>query len=174
MAHFVGQTGAAAIAPGPLASPDHRNIQRDFRWAHAPTLIQIAPFTEGTLWTSSGGIGGGLSGYGSLDGDTGTSVPHWEPWDSGGGWEDTGGQKQNVIVGQTLNSSGAALPGCTVRLFLTSSNAFVGSVVSDNGGYYRIPTPYGTAVAHYVVAFLAGSPDVSGATDNTLVPTATG
>ena len=112
MAHFVGQSGAAALAPGPLASTDHRNVQSDFRWAHAPTMIQLAPFTEGTLWTSSSGLGGGMSGYGSLDGDAGSSVAHWEPWDSGG-WEDTGGQKQNVIVGLATGTNVTNLTSVT-------------------------------------------------------------
>jgi hypothetical protein len=71
------------------------------------------------------------------------------------------------LSGVTKNLSGVALPGCTVRLFRTSDNACLGSTISDGSGNYAYPVPGGVPL--YAVAYLAGSPDVAGVTDNTLV-----
>jgi hypothetical protein len=53
---------------------------------------------------------------------------------------------------------------------LTSNDTYVGQAVSDSAGYYELGTPY-SGQAHYVVAYLPGSPDVSGTSVNTLIPT---
>ena len=77
----------------------------------------------------------------------------------------------NIVLhvrGVTKDSTSAPLAAVTVSLFLTSTNALLGTTVSDGSGNYDFPlfTPVGP---FYVVAYKAGSPDVAGTTVNTLV-----
>jgi hypothetical protein len=70
------------------------------------------------------------------------------------------------IVGVTKDSAGAALGSCLVTLFRTADNSLVHQVISDVNGNYRI---YASLVLqHYILAYKVGSPDVTGATVNTL------
>src|SRR3954454_12263498 len=73
-----------------------------------------------------------------------------------------------AISGVTRDSTGAALGSCTVKLYRTATDVLVDTTVSDVSGNYSFPnvTPGDT---YYVVAYLAGSPDVEGTTNNTLV-----
>jgi hypothetical protein len=76
-------------------------------------------------------------------------------------------QANRVVSGVTKDSSGAALAGCTVRLFNTATNVLEQTAVSDASGNFSFvvdPTQ-----AYYVVSYKAGVPDVTGATVNTLV-----
>jgi hypothetical protein len=72
------------------------------------------------------------------------------------------------IYGVTRDSGGTALASCTVNLFRTSDNAFIDRVVSGADGAYEFRSGSLTT-NYYVVAYKAGSPDVSGTTVNTLV-----
>lgn len=72
------------------------------------------------------------------------------------------------IFGVTKDSTGAALGSCTVDLFTTTDNVLVATTVSDASGNYEF-RGRSTSFTHYVVAYKAGSPDVSGTTVNTLV-----
>jgi hypothetical protein len=76
------------------------------------------------------------------------------------------------ISGVTRDAADNPLGGVTVKGFRTSDDAYIGAVVSDANGNYSFPSPY-PSTQHYLVAFLAGSPDTAGSTDNTLTPTAT-
>lgn len=72
------------------------------------------------------------------------------------------------IAGVTRNSAGAAIGLCQVQLFRTSDDVFFDEIQSDAAGNFEfrgasLPTNY------YLVAYLAGSPDVMGTTVNTLV-----
>ena len=99
----------------------------------------------------------------------------FDTWQSFAG----GSQSKNRFVGQTLDSAGAPLGNCTVQGFLTNdyayagllADAFVGQMTSDPGGYYEFWTPY-SGQQHYLVCYLGGSPDRTGASVNTLVPAA--
>jgi hypothetical protein len=75
-----------------------------------------------------------------------------------------------VIAGTTKNSASAALGGCVVNLFATATNVLQQTSTSDGSGNYvfGVNDPITT---WYVVAYLAGSPDVAGTTVNTLVGT---
>ncbi len=78
-----------------------------------------------------------------------------------------GGTKaRKIISGITLNSSGVAVGGVTVKGYQQSNDEYIGSVVSASDGAYSLSTPYSTA--HYVVAYLAGSPDTAGTSKNNL------
>lgn len=74
------------------------------------------------------------------------------------------------ISGVTRDANGAALGGCTVQLFRTRDDLFLDEVVSDGSGNYIIGSGSPTET-YYIVAYLAGSPDVTGATLNTLIAT---
>src|SRR3954469_7696551 len=79
-----------------------------------------------------------------------------------------------VLTGVTKDSSGAALGGCTVRVFRTADNSYIGATVSDAVGAYAFALPTGGAADQYfVVSYLAGAPDVAGTTLNTLTGSAT-
>lgn len=71
------------------------------------------------------------------------------------------------IVGQTRDSAGAVLANCTVTLFRTYDDMPQKVTVSDADGNYSFPVSPGST--YYCVAYKAGSPDVTGATVDTLV-----
>jgi hypothetical protein len=72
-----------------------------------------------------------------------------------------------TIVGITKDSVGVAVGACTVNLYLTETNQWVNTTVSDGSGNYSfIATP---GRQYYVVSYKAGSPDIAGTTVNTLV-----
>jgi hypothetical protein len=81
-----------------------------------------------------------------------------------------GTQTLKFLKGRCVDTSDAALSGVNVQAFRTSDDAFAGyEVQSREDGSYDLPTNF-PGVTHYVVAYLAGSPDRTGATVNTLVP----
>jgi hypothetical protein len=71
-----------------------------------------------------------------------------------------------LIEGVTRDRAGAVLSNCQVLVFRTVDNVLVGSSQSNANGEYSIAVP--TQGAHYVVAYLAGTPDVAGTTANTV------
>lgn len=72
------------------------------------------------------------------------------------------------VTGVTKDSAGAALAGCTVQIFRTWNDEFLGETISDGAGNYSIRA-HGTA-PFYLVAYLAGGTDVAGTTVNTILP----
>jgi len=58
-----------------------------------------------------------------------------------------------------------------VQGFVTASDAFVGEVTANEDGTYVLGTEQLKKTPHYIVAYKAGSPDISGTTVNTLLPT---
>ena len=72
------------------------------------------------------------------------------------------------ITGITRDSAGAVLGNCVVHLFRTSDDVEVDQVNSDASGNFTFTTGVSPANTQYIVAYKAGSPDVSGTTLNTL------
>ena len=70
-----------------------------------------------------------------------------------------------AIAGVTRDSSGIALAGCTVDLYLSSTRQRVATTVSDGSGNYSFGATVGP---YFVVSYKAGAPDVMGTTANTL------
>ena len=172
MSCILGTGGAQTpqVGVGPVAATDDRAVAPvlNYAWSKQPFDFAMNPWADGVLWPSSTGLGGGLQGYGGPQLDAGSQVQKWDVPASG--WSDTGGQKQLTIVGQTIDQYGNALGSCVVKGYVTATNMYVGSVTSDTGGYYSLPTPNINTTQHYLVASKAGSPDVAGVTDNTLTP----
>lgn len=82
-----------------------------------------------------------------------------------------GSQSIKFIKGMCVDTSDVAISGASVQAFRTSDNTFGGYVVQSRpDGSYDVPTLW-SGVAHFVVAYLAGSPDRTTATLNTLTPT---
>lgn len=77
------------------------------------------------------------------------------------------GQWRRAIYGLTKTSAGVLLPGCTVDLFDTATDTKRDTCVSDASARYEVSAyldgPF------YIVAYLAGTPDVAGTTVNTLI-----
>lgn len=87
----------------------------------------------------------------------------WEGYDLTGG-----AMYRFAISGVTRDVNGSPLGGVTVKMFRTSTDEMVGSVVSDPLGNYFVTSPY-YPDTHYIVMYKAGFPDVFGTTVNTLI-----
>ena len=78
-----------------------------------------------------------------------------------------------ALTGVTRDSTGAALGNCSVIAVETGRMTIDGSPImamgtSDGSGNFSLPVPHN--VAHQVIGYLPGSPDVAGLTVNTLTP----
>ncbi len=73
----------------------------------------------------------------------------------------------SAIAGVTRDGNGNALAHCALILFRTIDNSIAALGQSDGSGQYRLGASM--ALSHYLVAYLAGSPDVCGTSVNTLV-----
>jgi len=73
-----------------------------------------------------------------------------------------------AIRGVTKDSAGAPLGGATVQLFRAADDSFRSETIADGAGNYVLYPDVGGPF--YIVAYLAGAPDVAGTTVNTLLP----
>lgn len=117
-------------------------------------------------WPAGGFIDNGSGINTFFNSDPSLRLGQFEAWVYG----DTGARKPQFIYGQVQNASGTPMASVNITAFITATNQPDGSCVSDSNGNYQCPcnTP---GVAHYLVAYLPGSPDTAGVTSNTLVPT---
>src|ERR1041385_6586124 len=67
-------------------------------------------------------------------------------------------------------ADGVLLPSCDVHLFDTATDTEQGQTTSDASGAWSVST-LTSAGPYYAVAYLVGSPDLSGTTLNTLTAT---
>ena len=93
----------------------------------------------------------------------------------GGQYEDPeygpgGSFRPYFIVGQVVSAGLTPVGGANVQGFLTASDVTCGQITTDSNGNYQLPTIY-VGQAHYLVAYLPGSPDTAGTTVDTLIPT---
>lgn len=87
----------------------------------------------------------------------------WSEW-TVNGWGNLG---QKLIIGICVDATGNVVTGATIEGFVTANNVLVNVTSTDGLGNYQLGTVY-PGVAHYLVAYRAGSPDISGTTVNTL------
>lgn len=78
---------------------------------------------------------------------------------------------QYVLSGISMDSVGAALPGCTVNVFATGTNLHQGTTVSDSQGAWTMTVIGPAGMTFFLVEYLAGLPDVAGTSVNTLQAT---
>lgn len=75
-------------------------------------------------------------------------------------------ERNYLVAGVTRDSSGVALGSCVVKLFNAASDTIEQSTTSDGSGNYSFNVD--KTKSWYVIAYKAGSPDVTGATINTI------
>src|SRR5271165_2134471 len=96
----------------------------DYRTLGGNFVSQIPMDHADILWPRSQAFGGaGLSGV--LNPDPAAQAWEWNVYT-------TGSRHREVFTGQTLDASGAALGGCTVMLFNTSTGQIVDTQTSDS------------------------------------------
>jgi len=166
----VGATGGGFSAQPATLQPAFDESRHDPRWqwqCRAPKT-----WKDKNCWYSLWSFGCRV-GAGSPIGSDGASwydlsmKDLFEPYSCDG----EGTQTLKFIKGMAVDTSDAPLSGADIHAFRTSDDAYGGyEVQSREDGSFDIPTQY-PGVAHYVVAYLSGSPDRSGATANTLIPT---
>lgn len=88
-----------------------------------------------------------------------------ELYDETKGFDRDLGQQNERIIGVSRDATGAALGGCSVKVFRTADDVLVASTVSDaSGNWTAYPNQQGP---YYFVEYKAGSPDVFGTSPNT-------
>jgi hypothetical protein len=75
-------------------------------------------------------------------------------------------ERNFTITGVTKDSTGAALGGCTLRLFNAASHVLAQTTISDASGNYSFVVD--KTQTWYVVSYKGGAPDVAGTSVNTL------
>jgi hypothetical protein len=165
--HLYGTAGATGGGFATLAGlqPSYEESCHEPRWSWQ----QRAPKTlnDRNAWRSGWSfgcstMGGGLD-YGAIE----TDADRFEPFSCDG----PGTQSLKFLKGVCRDVSNNPLSGVVVQAFRTSDDTFAGYEVQSRGdGSYDLATNF-PGVAHYAVAYLAGSPDRAGTTVNTLIPT---
>jgi hypothetical protein len=77
----------------------------------------------------------------------------------------------NFLLGVCKDSNDVPVANANVQAFVTSTDEFKGQVFANVDGAYLLGVQSPKNVPHYLVAYKSGSPDVSGTTVNTLLPT---
>lgn len=122
-----------------------------------------------SLWPTARFCGGGdVGGQGYMPvgqglGDSGM----FEPYSCDG----EGTQTKRFIRGTCVDASEVPVANATVQAFRTSDDFYAGEGVSLDDGTYYVGVEQALGVAHYLVAYKPGSPDIAGTTVNTLTPT---
>jgi len=166
---------AGATGGGFSAQPGTLQPALDERWAEPRWSWQArAPKTwrDKNLWYSLWSFGCRVSG-GAPIGSDGASWGDlsmkdlFEPYSCDG----EGTQSKRFLRGTVQDSVGSPVAGALVQGFVTSTDAYVGEVQSNLDGTYVLGTETLPGVAHYLVAYKPGSPDIAGTTVNTLTST---
>lgn len=165
--HNYGTVGATGGGFATLATlqPCYEENLHEPRWSMQQRAPKTArdPYAWISVWSF------GLTTFGTtMDYLTVRSSPDvFEPYSCGG----EGNQSMKFLKGVCRDVGSSPLSGVVLQGFRTSDDASSGyEVQSRSDGSYDLPTNF-PSVAHYVVAYLAGSPDRAGTTVNTLVPT---
>lgn len=83
-------------------------------------------------------------------------------------WRSFGSNGRLGFVGVTRDQYGSAIGNCRVRCFRAATDELMSSVLSDANGNYIATTPY--YEGHYLTVHKSGTPDICGATPETLFP----
>jgi len=139
--------------PDPIAN----YFKREDLWFGVPTF-------RSPWWPSS--QGGAF--LGSLGSDVACFSDKFSRWTDSWGNHPGGCNGRLSFVGVTRDQFGSPTGGVTVKLFRTSTDQLVSTVLSDASGNYTITTPY-YPDGHYLVCYKTASPDIFGTTVNTLI-----
>ena len=149
----------------PLFREERLDVRPDYSWQRRSAKTMKDPTRWVSLWSWGARIG-----MGTVDGDAPCLICRgngFEPFSCDG----AGTQTKRFIRGVTKDSGGSPLANAIVQGFVTATDTFVGEVTSGEDGTYTLGTETIAGVAHYLVAYKAGSPDVAGTTVNTLTST---
>lgn len=120
-----------------------------------------------SLWSFGCRVGGGLlEGYAPISNDM-QSADLFEPYSCDG----EGTQTTRFLKGICQDDNSAVVADAIVRAFRVDTNAFVGQATSRLDGSYDVPTDTAPGVAHRLVAYKDGSPDFTGASEDTITST---
>lgn len=149
-----------------LFAEERLDTRPDWSWQRRSAKTWKDPLQWRSCWSFGCRVGGGdLEGYaqgvGMADHDG------YEPFSC----DHAGTQTKRFIRGVTKNASGTPISDVIVQGFVTATDAYVGQDVSRDDGTYLLGTETVAGVAHYLVAYKAGSPDIGGTTVNTLTST---
>lgn len=163
-----GATGggfAALKGLQPLFAEERLDVRPDWSWQRRSAKTRQDPNRWESCWSWGCRVGGGddLS-YAVQGGELGHG---YEPFSCDG----EGTQTKRFIRGVTNDADGNPLSGVVVQGFVTATDAYVGEVQSLEDGTYLLGTETPAGTAHYLVAFLAGSPNRAAASDNTILAT---
>jgi hypothetical protein len=137
-----------------------------FNWNYRMRTCDTEYFT-GTnlnLWTASYFASGDpLNGIAYIVGQDMIDGSWYEPWSL----YNSGTNRPSFVIGNVQLGGGSPLAAANVDLFLTSTNQFVSSGITDTNGNYMLPTPF-AGQNHYVYANYANV--YVGSSINTLTP----
>lgn len=140
---------------------DDRLQRSDYKTMGGDFVSSTPMVNQDILWPRSQGLSGvAESQIPLLNPDAAAQAWEWNVWT-------TGHHHRMVLTGQTLNSAGAATGGVTVKLYNTITGLLVDTQVSDTGGNFSVTDP--NNVACFMVAYLAGSPDICGTSIDELI-----
>lgn len=157
--------GAVSILDQVIQADDRRHARMVDQFkaeAYAPPNPFLKAEYRTQFWPGARGLGGGaLLGDG---GDVNVMNPaYWEPPEVTRGCSSRWG-----VIGVARDQYGSIIVGMTMKLYRTSTDEMVSTIVSDGNGAYLLTTPY-YPDAHYIVGYKAGFPDIYGTTVNTIV-----
>ncbi len=166
-----GATGGGWSAQSGTLQPAYEERTHEPRWQWQCRSLKT--WKDRNAWVSLWSFGCRI-GFGMPSGNDGVTTQRdlassdlFEPFSCDG----EGTQTLKWLKGRCVDTAEAALSGVNVQAFRTSDDTFAGyEVQSRTDGSYDLATNF-PGVNHYVVAYLVGSPDRTGATVNTLVPT---
>jgi hypothetical protein len=167
VALVTGFLGISTFGTQLLQPDDEAGNSPNFIWDRVPG----GSLTDDFRWPRSR-LGSG-TGVGLFTNSLDASRPIWDwyAWLLGSA---AMGQKHHSISGITLNSAGAVVGSATVILFRTADDTKLDEVTSDpTTGAFTVTSPE-DAVTCYLVSYQAGSPDITGATVNTIVTSYSG
>jgi len=88
---------------------------------------------------------------------------YW-PWEKRPG----GSQNRYMVFGYCLNAAAQAISGATIQLVDITSNQVMDTVTSQADGRFDVGSPFTSNC--YVTGYKAGSPNLAGMSDTTIVP----
>lgn len=149
----------------PLFREERLDTRPDWSWQRRSAKTWRDRNAWESCWSWGCRVGGGddLS-YSVLGIEVGNG---YEPFSCDG----EGTQTKRFIRGVTNDADGNPLSGVIVQGFVTATDAYVGEVQSLTDGSYILGTETAAGTAHYLVAFLAGTPNRAASSDNTIIPT---
>lgn len=162
--HTIADTTANLLAV--TDSDMHDLYKARYNWSYqqrGPGAI-VQPGLWRTLWPQPRSISGTPDVCDNIFGQDAVDGGIFEPISV----TDSGMSRPSFVMGRCVDSGGNGIATANLDLFLTATKAWVSSGISDQNGYYQLPTPY-AGQAHEIYANYAGG-TYTGASVSTLTP----